>query len=89
MSYPVKYHVSVEGDGMNLDLELTTYNVAEIVFKPGRTGMFEGPFYAKGTFSWDGHSVELNGYGFSEITRVQYGFGILDRIKERLSDISK
>lgn len=90
MSYPVKYHISVEDDGMKLDLEITAYNVAEIIFKLGRTGMFEGPFRAKGTFSWDGHTVELNGYGFSEITRVQYllgGFGIIDRIMERIKDI--
>ncbi len=90
MSYPVKFHITAEGDGMYLDLELEAYNIAEVIFRFGRTGMFEGPFRAKGTFSWDGHTVELNGYGFQEITRVQYllgGFGLVDRIRDRMTDL--
>lgn len=92
MKYPVKYRVTAEIEDYKLDLEITVYNVAEIVFKLARTGMFEGPFHAKGTFTWDGYTVELNGYGFSEVTRVQYllgGFGILDRLRERLQIFSK
>jgi predicted secreted hydrolase len=81
LSYPVKYHLEASKEDMILKLDITLYNVREIVFKLGRTGMFEGPCYAKGTFSWDGQTVELNGYGMSEVTRVKYFIdSILDSI---------
>jgi predicted secreted hydrolase len=84
LSYPVKYHLELSEYGMVLKLDIIVYNVREIVFRWGRTGMFEGPLRAKGTFSWDGNTVELNGYGFSEVTRVKYVFSsILDAIFNR------
>ena len=89
MKYPVKYRVRASKDGMSIDLEITVLNTAEIVFKLGRTGMFEGPCVAKGTFTWDGNVVELNGYGMSEVTRVQYFFGnIIGNIFSRLKRTS-
>jgi hypothetical protein len=69
---------------MILKLDITVNTVQEIVFKLGRTGMFEGPCVAKGTFSWEGNTVELNGYGLSEVTQVKYFFGsILDNLFSR------
>ena len=90
MYYPTKYRITVDDKDMNLDLELTFDNVCEITWRLGRTGMFEGPCKAKGYFTWDGYTVNLNGYGFAEITRVKYllsGFGILENLRERLSTI--
>jgi len=78
LSYPVKYHVEATRDDMVLKLDITIYNVCEIVWRNARTGMFEGPCYATGSFSWSGHTVELNGYGMSEITRVKYLFSDLN-----------
>ena len=84
MSYPIKYHLEASRDDMSIDLDITVNNVCEIVFKFGRTGMFEGPCVAKGTFSWEGNTVELNGYGMSEVTRVKYPFSsILENIFSR------
>ncbi len=81
ISYPVRYHLEASRDDMLLKLDITLNTVQEIVFKLGRTGMFEGPCSAKGTFSWEGHTVELNGYGFSEVTQVKYLFSsILDNL---------
>jgi predicted secreted hydrolase len=74
MTYPKKYHLEAQQDDMVLKLDVEIYNTCEIVWKGARTGMFEGPCYVKGTFSWTGHTVELNGYGISEITRVKYLF---------------
>lgn len=70
--YPKKVHIEATRDDMILNLDIQIYNTCEIIFKRALTGMFEGPCYAKGTFSWSGHTVELNGYGFSEFTRVRY-----------------
>jgi len=84
MYYPLKYHLEASRDDMILKLDITVYNVKEIVFKKGRTGMFEGPCYVKGTFSWSGYTVELDGYGMSEVTRVEY---FSDRLKAWLSNL--
>jgi hypothetical protein len=84
LSYPVKYHLEMSENGMILKLDIILYNVHEIVFKIGRTAMFEGPCHVTGTFSWNGNTVELNGYGFSEVTKVKYLFGsILDELFNR------
>jgi len=74
MTYQKKYHLEEQQDGMVLKLDVEIYNTYEIVWKWARTRMFEGPCYVKGTFSWTGHTIELNGYGISEITRVKYFF---------------
>jgi predicted secreted hydrolase len=78
LSFPVKYHIEATRDDMVLELDITVYNVCEIVWKHARTGMFEGPCYATGRLSWSGHTVELKGYGMSEVTRVKYLFGGLN-----------
>ena len=76
MSYPRKYHIEAKRADMILELDIYVYNICEIIWKRARTGMFEGPCYATGKFSWSGNTVELNGYGMSEVTRVKY---ILER----------
>ncbi len=88
LTYPVKYYIEASGDDMLLKLEITVYNVCEIIFKTARTGMFEGPCTVKGTFSWENYTVELNGYGLSEVTRVKYLFdslfeNLFSRIRNR------
>ena len=70
--YPKKIHIEVEKEGMALELDISVYNTGEVVFKKSRIGLFEGPCHVKGTFSWSGHTVELNGYGMTEFTRVKY-----------------
>ncbi len=72
MLYPKKIRIEASRKDMKLELDIEVYNTCEIVWKKARTGMFEGPCYAKGTFSWSGHTVELHGYGFSEFTKVRY-----------------
>ena len=72
MIYPTKYHLKAQKDDMSLELDVEIYSVAQLVWKLGRTGLFEGPCRVTGTFSWSGHTVTLNGYGTSEITRVKY-----------------
>jgi len=74
--YPTKIRVTAQEDGMTLKLDITIQNVCELVWRRARTGMFEGPCTATGTFSWDGHTVALSGSGMSEITRVKYLFGL-------------
>ena len=76
MYYPKKLHVEAKRDDMILKLDIEVYNTCENVWKWARIGMFEGPCYAKGTFSWSEYTVELNGYGLSEFTRVKYLFGL-------------
>jgi hypothetical protein len=76
MKYPKKLHIEAERDDMILKLDIQIINTAENVWKLARTGMFEGPCLAKGTFSWSDYTVELNGYGLSEFTRVKYLFGL-------------
>ena len=76
MYYPKKMHVEAERDGMVLDLDIVVYNTNVKIWRLARTGMFEGPCYATGTFSWDGYTVHLNGYGLSEFTRVKYLIGL-------------
>jgi predicted secreted hydrolase len=76
MYYPKKIHVEAKRDDVILKLDIQVYNTFEKVWKWARTGMFEGPCYATGTLSWSGHTVELNGYGLSEFTRVKYLFGL-------------
>jgi hypothetical protein len=76
MAYPKKLHVEAQRDDMTLKLDIEIYNTCQMVWKWARTGMFEGPCYAKGTFSWSGYTVELNGFGLSEFTRVKYLFGL-------------
>jgi predicted secreted hydrolase len=89
--YPVKYHLEASYDDILLELDITVYNVCEIVWKNARTGMFEGPCYATGRISWPDNVVELKGgYGMSEITRVKYlldNLNILGRLGERFSSI--
>jgi len=72
MNYPLKIRVEATQDDMVLKLDIQLYNTCEIVWKIARTGMFEGPCYVSGTFSWSDNSVELNGYGMFEITIVKY-----------------
>ena len=87
--YPYEYHLKASKDGMSIELDITVENVCEIIYKSARTGMFEGPCKAVGTFTWDDNTVELNGYGMSEVTRVKYLFGgILENIRNRLKRTS-
>ena len=70
--YPKKCHLEADRDGIVLKLDIEIYNTYELVWKESRTAMFEGPCRVKGTMSWSGNTVELNGLGMSEITRVRY-----------------
>jgi hypothetical protein len=70
--YPKKCHLEADRDGVVLKLDIEIYNTCELVWKGSRTGMSEGHCRVKGTMSWSGHTVELNGFGMSEITRVKY-----------------
>ena len=72
MNYPIKIRVEAKRDDMTLTLDIQNYNICDIVWKLARTGMFEGPCVVTGTFSWSGYSVDLQGYGMSEVTRVKY-----------------
>jgi len=76
MRYPKKLHLEAQRDDLLLSLDIEVVNTCQIVWKLGRTGMFEGPCTAKGTFSWSGYTVSLNGYGLSEFTRVKYLLGL-------------
>ena len=76
MSHPVTYHLVAQRDGMNLSLDIEVYNTAEIVWRLARTGMFEGTCRVTGRFTWPGYSVELHGFGLSEVTRVKYLLGL-------------
>ena len=78
MMYPKKYHIEARKGDMVLKLDIDILDVCELVWRKARTGMFEGPCIAKGTFTWDGNTVELNGYGMSEITKVKYLFELPD-----------
>ena len=82
MSFPKKVHLEANRDNMHLSLDITIYNTCETVWKRARTGMFEGPCTAKGSFSWSGYSVDLDGYGFSEFTKVRYLFDSLRIFKK-------
>jgi len=86
--YPTKFLITAKRNDMVLRLEVELTNPCEIAFKKiARTGMVEGPCVAKGTFSWSGNTVELNGYGMFEATRVKYLFqlpGILPKILHRI-----
>lgn len=70
--YPKKCHLEADRDGIVLKLDIEIYNTYELAWKESRTAMFEGPCRVKGTMSWSGNTVELNGLGMSEITRVRY-----------------
>ena len=72
MTYPKKFHLEAQRDDMVLKLDVDIYNICQNVFKRARTGLFEGPCRVTGTFSWSGYTVELHGYGLTEITRVKY-----------------
>ncbi len=76
MHYPKIMHVEAARDGMVLKLDIVVYNTNVKVWRLARTGMFEGPCYVTGSFTWDDYTVELNGFGFSEFTRVKYLFGL-------------
>ncbi|KYK20566.1 hypothetical protein AYK25_04630 [Thermoplasmatales archaeon SM1-50] len=76
LKYPKKVHIEAKRDDMILKLDIIVYNTYEKVWRFARTGMFEGPCYATGTFSWQDQIVELHGYGLSEFTRVKYLFGL-------------
>jgi predicted secreted hydrolase len=87
LTYPTKFLVEAKKDDMVLNLEVELINPCEIIFKLARTGMIEGPVDATGTFSWSNYTVELNGYGMYEATRVKYLLqlpGIIPRIFQRL-----
>jgi|GEM_PF-404473 len=87
MVYPKKIHVYAKRDDMILNLDIKIYNINEGLWKFARTGMFEGPCYATGTFSWSEYTVKLNGYGMFEATRVKYLLelpGIIPKISQRL-----
>jgi predicted secreted hydrolase len=83
MKYPKKMHIDAERDGVILQLDITVANTAENVWRIARTGMFEGPCVATGTLSWSGHTVELNGYGLSEFTRVKYLLSFLNIFRQQ------
>jgi hypothetical protein len=86
IKYPLKYRVHAEREGMILELDITIYNICEVVWPRAWTGMFEGPCVVSGTFSWDQESVELQGKGMSEVTIVHYLLQrprILDRLISR------
>jgi hypothetical protein len=70
--YPKKCHLEADQEGVVLKLDIEIYNTCELVWKWSRIGMFEGPCRVKGTMSWSGYTIELNGVGMSEITRVKY-----------------
>ncbi|MCJ7572105.1 MAG: hypothetical protein MUO82_09570, partial [Candidatus Thermoplasmatota archaeon] len=72
MKHPLKIRVMATKDDMILNMDIEIYNTCDIVWKLARTGIFEGPCSVSGTFSWSGLSVDLNGYGMSETTRVKY-----------------
>jgi predicted secreted hydrolase/RsiW-degrading membrane proteinase PrsW (M82 family) len=72
MKHPLKIRVEATNDNMVLNMDIEIYNTCDIVWRLARTGIFEGPCSVSGTFSWSGHSVKLNGYGMSEVTRVKY-----------------
>ncbi|MBU0498131.1 MAG: hypothetical protein KKC68_05615 [Candidatus Thermoplasmatota archaeon] len=72
MKYPQEYTLVAERDDMKISLEIKIYNICEIVWPRARTGMFEGPCYVSGTFSWDQECVTLQGFGMSEVTIVEY-----------------
>ena len=72
IKHPLKIHVMATKDDMILNMDIEIYNTCDIVWKLARTGIFEGPCSVSGTFSWLGFSVDLNGYGMSETTRVKY-----------------
>ncbi len=72
IKYPTKYHLVAKKDDMFLELDITVYNVCELIWRLGRTGMFEGPCTVEGSFSWSNYKVDLNGYGMTEVTRVKY-----------------
>jgi hypothetical protein len=87
MQYPTRFRVEASRDDMILKLDIVVYNTYQKIWRIARTGMFEGPSYAKGSFSWGDNTVELNGYGMSESTRVKYfidNFRILNRFYDRL-----
>ncbi|MFO7676866.1 MAG: lipocalin family protein [Thermoplasmatota archaeon] len=72
IKYPLKSRVEAQRDDMILTIDIENYNICDIVWRFARTGMFEGPVTVSGTFSWAGYSVDLQGYGMGEITRVKY-----------------
>jgi predicted secreted hydrolase len=82
MHYPKKLHVEAKADDMVLSMDITIVNTAENLWRFARTGMFEGPCIATGTFKWDTYTVELNGYGLSEFTRVKYLFSPLGILRQ-------
>ena len=85
--YPKKMHVYAKRDDMVLEMDIEMYNTNEGIFRLARTGMFEGPCRVTGTFSWPGYTVELNGYGMSETTKVKYLLqrpAIIPKIIQRL-----
>ncbi len=81
MSFPTKVRIEANREDMDLSVDIDIYNNCETVWKRALTGMFEGPCIATGTFSWSGHSVDLNGYGFSEFTKVRYLIELPDFLK--------
>lgn len=76
MKYPTKFHLVAQRDDMTLTLDVDIENTYENAWRWARTGMFEGPCSVTGTFSWSEYTVELQGYGFSEVTRVKYLLGL-------------
>ncbi len=84
IKYPLKYSLKAERDGMILRLDIIVENVCEIVWPRAWTGMFEGPCVVSGSFSWNQNTVELHGFGMSEVTIVKYLLQrpmILDRLR--------
>ncbi|HVQ00183.1 MAG TPA: lipocalin-like domain-containing protein, partial [Candidatus Thermoplasmatota archaeon] len=80
MTYPKKFHLEAQRDDMVLKLDVDIYNICQNVFKLARTGLFEGPCHVTGTFSWAGYTVDLQGYGLTEITRVKYFLGLPETV---------
>jgi len=87
LTYPTKFLIEAKRDDLVLNLEVELTNPCEIIFKVARTAMIEGPVVAKGTLSWANYTVELNGFGMYEATRVKYILqmpGIIPKIFQNL-----
>ena len=56
---------------IKLDVVIKTKNIYEHLWgDPPQYGVWEGPCNIKGTISWQGHTVYLNGWSIMEITRA-------------------
>jgi len=70
--YPQRCYLEATNNVVTLKLSIELHNTCKLVWTRSRTAMFEGPCRVTGIISWSSYNVELNGYGFSEITKVKY-----------------